>query len=275
MATKAKSTITNTTKEGIFAESIREYPDRLVVISEGDSWFSYPLNRNLADFLEMMGDFTMLRLEKNGDEARQMLAKSGSQYRKLGKFMTRYKKRLELLIFSGGGNDVLDENLPSLLLKMKPGMTWRDCINAEALAERLTQIRGAYENLLALRDTSAPDLQIVTHSYDYLVPDGRKAPVPLGLVTVGPWVKPVLKQFRIDDIEDGKAIIRHLIDAFHASIAALASPARRFHVVDTRGTLPAGTDHWADEIHPTGRGFEKLAEKWRPTLRGLFPLKGF
>src|ERR1700741_388281 len=101
MSAKKQSTISNTTKEGIFAESIREYRDRLVVMSEGDSWFSYPLNNNLADFIEMMGPLTMLRLEKNGDEACKMLAPKSAQFLKLQRYLKRYRKNLKLLIFSG------------------------------------------------------------------------------------------------------------------------------------------------------------------------------
>jgi len=56
-------------KQAVFAASIRQFPKRLVVVSEGDSWFSYPLNANLADNIEMMSDFSMLRLEHNGDDA--------------------------------------------------------------------------------------------------------------------------------------------------------------------------------------------------------------
>jgi hypothetical protein len=36
-------------------------------------------------------------------------------------------------------------------------------------------------------------------------------------------------------------------------------------VVDTRGTL--GPDDWANELHPTMAGFEKIAKHWEPTLK--------
>ena len=123
MPTPIERTISRTTKEGIFHESIRKFPERLVVISEGDSWFSYPLNANLADFVEMMGPLTMFRLEKNGDEACKMLDPRRSQFQKLDRYLKYYRKHLQLLIFSGGGNDILDANLPPLLNKMlnRPG----------------------------------------------------------------------------------------------------------------------------------------------------------
>jgi lysophospholipase L1-like esterase len=275
MGSAKKPASNRTTKEGIFAESLFRFPRRLAVISEGDSWFSYPLNRNVADFLEMMGDFTMLRLEKNGDEAREMLAPDGPQYRKLRTYFRRYSSKLQLLIFSGGGNDILGRKLSGLLHQKLPAMTWRACINDRALTTRLDEIAAAYELLLAARDELAPQCQIVAHCYDYFEPDGRPAELPFGIFKIGPWAKPVFDRLGITAIGDSRAIIAHLVDSFHGRLAALATPARRFHLIDTRGTLAPGSTNWADEIHPSGTGAQLLAEKWRPTLRALFPAHGF
>ena len=63
-------------KQAVFAASIKQFPKRLVMITEGDSWFSYPLNSNIADYIEMMSDFSMLRLEHNGDDARDILGRN-------------------------------------------------------------------------------------------------------------------------------------------------------------------------------------------------------
>ena len=35
-----------------FDRSIREHPDWPVVVSQGDSWFSYPHEKNVVDFLD-------------------------------------------------------------------------------------------------------------------------------------------------------------------------------------------------------------------------------
>jgi hypothetical protein len=275
MATRRPSTISNRTEEGIFAETIREYADRLTVISEGDSWFSYPINANLADFIEMMGPLNMLRLEKSGDEACKMLAPNGAQRRKLEAYFRRYRKHLDLMIFSGGGNDILDENLPPLLIKRPPGLVWRNYINDEALTARLLQIRSALERLLETRDKTAPDCPIVSHGYDYLIPTGRKASALFGLVKAGPWIRPVLKKFGVPDLEEGRQLLRYLIDQYWAVISSLASPDRRFYLVDTRGELPSDSAYWNDEIHPTHRGFKQLSRKWREMLVRLFPDKSF
>ena len=69
-------------KQAVFAASIKQFPQRLVMLTEGDSWFSYPLNANIADYIEMMSDFSMLRLEHNGDEAREILGAGSAQLKK-------------------------------------------------------------------------------------------------------------------------------------------------------------------------------------------------
>jgi hypothetical protein len=43
-----------------------------------------------------------------------------------------------------------------------------------------------------------------------------------------------------------------------------------------RSALPPDDVFWADEIHPSGTGFRRLAEDhWRPLLRAQFPGRGF
>jgi hypothetical protein len=143
MGTRKRSTISNTRKEGIFHESIREYSAELVVIREGDPWFSYPLSTNLADFIEMMGPLTMLRHEKNGDEASQDAGAEGLTASEAQRYLKRYRKHVQLLICSGGGNVILDENLPSLLIGGSACMSWRECINDDVLAARPTEVREA------------------------------------------------------------------------------------------------------------------------------------
>jgi hypothetical protein len=244
------------------------------VLIEGDSWFSYPINRNLMDHIEMMRDFAILRLEQSGHEARQILKPSGRQFKNLGKYLKLY--RFEALLFSGGGNDIVDENLTPLLNKKVPGMTWRDCINEAALTARFDEIVAAYQRLIELRDRVRRNCVIVTHCYDYPVPTGIKARIAFGLASRGPWIKPRLVEKGIDPIADGVPILRFFMDQFYDRLQALAAaPNSRFHVVDSRRTLiPSESLHWSDEMHPSGTGFELLSRRWRVELAKLFPKWG-
>src|SRR5205823_3573043 len=103
-------------------------PDWPVIISEGDSWFSFPIHANTIDVLdEKMAKrkISLLRLEKDGEKALRIVG--GSQKAKLAGFLKRYP--VNALLFSGGGNDVVGQDLLPLLNQKQPGMTWKDCIN--------------------------------------------------------------------------------------------------------------------------------------------------
>jgi hypothetical protein len=130
--------------------------------------------------------------------------------------------------------------------------------------------------LLDARDALRPQCVVIAHSYCYFQPNGRKAAGPFGLLKAGPWMRPVLIARGIDPDTEGRELARFLVDELHARLSALAATRPRFHLVDMRAALPADDVHWADEIHPSGTGFRKLAEHyWRPLLRAQFPGRGF
>ena len=113
------------TKSKKFKRSVSKTPHRPVILSEGDSWFDYPLHKNTVDYIERMGSFSMLRVENNGDELLAIL--SGKQKNKIRKLLRQYP--FELILFSGGGNDIVGEDLLSLLNERKPSYSWEQCIN--------------------------------------------------------------------------------------------------------------------------------------------------
>ena len=261
-------------KQAVFAASIKQFPKRLVLISEGDSWFSYPLNANIADYLEMMSDFSMLRLEHNGDNARQILGAGSEQLKKLRYYLKKYP--VEALLMSAGGNDLVAKELKRILNARAAGATWQSAVKLATLTTVLDDIVASYERLLDARDSLRPNCVVFAHSYCYFEPTGRKASGPFGLGSAGPWMRPVLKDKGIDPATEGPQLARYLVDELHARLQALAAHRTRFIVVDTRGALPVDDVHWADEIHPSGTGFRRLAQDfWRPILARQFPGRGF
>jgi hypothetical protein len=259
-------------RQAVFSASIKQFPKRLVIVSEGDSWFSYPLCCNLADYIEMQNDFSMLRLEHNGDDARDIFAKGSGQLKNLKQYLKTYP--VDLLMLSAGGNDIVSGELKNILGNKANG-SWQSSVRADTLTTVLDDIVAGYNRLLDLRDELRPNCTVVAHSYCYFVPNGRKATGPFGLLSSGPWMKPVLVKRGIDPDVDGRAVSRYLIDNLHKRLSALATVRRRFHVIDMRDALSEDV-HWADEIHPSGTGFRKLVEeRWRPALKTLFPNRGF
>jgi hypothetical protein len=261
-------------KQAVFAASIKQFPQRLVLLTEGDSWFSYPLNSNIADYIEMMSDFSILRLEHNGDEARDILKAGSEQIKKLKYYLKNYA--VDALLLSAGGNDLVSGALPKVLDKKANGNPWQSVIKLATLTTVLDDIVAAYSRLLDARDALRPKCVVVAHSYCYFQPTGRKASGPFGLLKAGPWMRPVLVAKGIDPDTEGCELARYLVDELHARLAALAAARPRFQLVDMRAALPVDNLHWADEIHPSGTGFRRLAEQcWRPVLKAQFPGRGF
>jgi hypothetical protein len=97
-------------KQAVFAASIKQHPKRLVMLTEGDSWFSYPLNANIADYIEMMSDFSLLRLEHNGDEARDILGAGSEQLKRIKYYLKNYP--VDAVLMSAGGNDLWQVSSP-------------------------------------------------------------------------------------------------------------------------------------------------------------------
>jgi hypothetical protein len=223
-------------KQAVFAASIKQFPKRLVLITEGDSWFSYPLNVNIADCIEMMSDFSMLRLEHNGDDAREILGAGSDQLKKLKYYLKNYP--VDALLMSAGGNDLVAEELKRFVDKKVNGATWQSSIRLATLTTVLDDIVAAYGRLLDARDALRPKCVVLAHSYCYFQPTGRKATGPFGLLKAGPWMRPVLVAKGIDPDTEGRDLARYLVDELHARLKALSAARPRFEVIDMRGALP-------------------------------------
>jgi len=62
-------------------------------------------------------------------------------------------------------------------------------------------------------------------------------------------------------------IVRLLIEELTATFGEVESAPQRVHVIRSAGTLDPATD-WANELHPTGAGFQKLMQgPWRKRLK--------
>ena len=242
------------------ALELLENPDWIPVITEGDSWFSFP---GLAWRMNVIGHLkrtfkarmSMLLLSYNGDKVTDIL--SGRQKRKL-RFALQHRFGFRMLIFSAGGNDVIDA-IPDIVGPKRPGMGWRDCIRDEVLEREIGEIRDAYRTLIQMRDRQNPGCHIFTHCYDFPTVNGKAVKV-LGKALAGPWLKPVFEERGIRSNADQRNIVRHVLAALHEMQKELpAQTPNPFTVVDTTGTLrPA---HWEDEIHPSTRGFGLVARK--------------
>lgn len=251
------------TTDAAFDEAVTSiYKDRPLILCEGDSWFAYPdpTIGNVPFRIDRMGDYNILNLAASGDEAVNML--SPRQRAQLEHCLGDYA--FDMLLFSGGGNDIVAEHLPPLLRRKTAARDWLGCIDQPALAARIAEVRAAYEQLIEIRDRLRPDCVIVTHDYDYPVPSDT------GVCGLGPWMKPAMVAKGITQARDQRRIARHLIEQLTAMQQDLAAASGGSVVfVKTSGTLAAG--EWANEIHPNVTGFRKIASCYWDVLEQQFP----
>lgn len=259
-------------------------PNRIGIVSEGDSWFAYPqkwiffggdinIIHHLENQITATDTVNLLRLAANGDEAVQMT--SGPQFAKLYKVLKRNKDHVDLLLFSGGGNDIVGKrNMPPLLNQYQQGFDHLDCINLERFEQKLESIVLAYRRVINLCEDIVPNAKIVTHTYDIAKPRNQGAEFFWGTIKTRPWIYPYLVDKNIPP-KLHLAIVDFMLTSFKNKLIKLSqeqSTGGRLIVVDTQGTLkPMSKLDWLNEIHPTSKGFNKVYKKIYKKMKEVLP----
>ena len=182
-------------------------------------------------------------------------------------------KPVDLLLFSGGGNDVVGHNdFERFLRPYKSGYTARKCVNIDRLNRKAQQIGLAYEELADIRDHYSRTTVIMTHTYDYPYPSNQGGVFLGGLIQTKAWMK------RFMDQEDIKIpprlqadVVRIFMETLAKQIIKVGQNRQNFVVVDTLETL-RGKKMWLNEIHPTSKGFEQIGEKIYTEMKNRFQI---
>jgi len=222
-----------------------------VVVSEGDSWFSYEFFPNIIDIIDDEEMFAHLRLEMSGDTVANMVGNAESVEGLRG--IVEEEEAL-FLLFSGGGNDI--QQSASTLFQSATAP--EDCIKADVADRLFSGLRIGYENLISAVGPHAP---VVSHGYDHFLPSDEPVRA-LGIdIHIGPWIHPEMEAAGITDPGLQRDIALLLVDRFNQDLASLqAAHPKDFVYVDLRGTLRPELD-WENEIHPTRHGFNEVTKK--------------
>lgn len=254
-------------------------PGIATLVAEGDSWFDY-LWHDILNVLETGYGYDIESVARAGDRVEDM-AYSGDQLGKLKKTLEKLVRRGELpkaILLSGGGNDVAGEEFFMLLDHASSPTAG---LNEDVVRGVIdVRIRNAYYTILSAvtevsQRTTGHAIPIVLHGYDRPVPDGRGFGHPWPIPALpGPWLRPGLVRKGLVDQRQNTAIVGALIDRFNTMVKSVASDPRWQHVryVDLRGSLPNGAAYkswWANELHPTPKGFEKVASLFARELAAL------
>ncbi len=244
----------------------------LQVMAEGDSWFDYPyplFGGGIIPRLEKRLGVPILNMADAGDEVRFML---GVDQRK--RLIQNLKAGCpaggpwDVLLFSGGGNDIVDNPMAMWIRDFNPALPPAQQIHQARFTTALDLVKAGYEDLITLRDQLSPTTHLVFHGYDFAIPSGR------GACHLGPWLKPTfdLRGFPKPTPSSGSAVVKEMLQQFAAMLAKFTTHPR-VSIVATQGTLAPVPASWHNELHPGKLGFNTFADKFQQHLKGLFPTR--
>lgn len=253
--------------------------DLPVLVSEGDSWFQFPLL--IQEVIDQLGgDYLIWSVGAAGDTAQNMVFAEEADYKT--EYMTalkNQKKRVKGFLFSAAGNDIIGED-PATgdaalfdILRPFNGDTSdvTGHVDIARLGEKIAFLRKAYRKVIRTvrAEPGFKKLPIFVHGYDYVFPypwpnDPRKP----SYAKKDEWLGEPLAKRGINDPEHRRAILKFLIDALYDMLDDIAAEPdiAHVHVIDCRGAMPAVSD-WNDEIHGTSKGFAKVAARFDAAIK--------
>jgi lysophospholipase L1-like esterase len=248
-----------------------------VLIAEGDSWFDYPLQ----DVLRLLEDDHLYDVESvahRGDCVEDMAHSSGQfeEFARRLEKLLREGKVPRAILLSGGGNDIAGDEFAILLNHAASSLP---ALNEDIVRGIIdVRLEAAYARIISGLTAIAKSflgrtIPIITHGYDYPIPDGRGFLGGVWLLP-GPWLKPGFQKKGYADLEKNKQLLMQLIDRFNRMLTSLTSLPEFSHVhhLDLRNTLKHDATYkqfWANELHPSAKGFDLVTEKFASLIESL------
>jgi len=213
--------------------------DGVRIVSEGDSWFQYPVRlRDVIDHLFDRDDFNLYSLGYAGDWMSNLV-----RHHEYWQAIAAYKPHVFLL--SGGGNDMVGKGRLATVLEPYEAGRAPEAYLGPRFQAVLADLERLYRFVLEEVTSADPDLLVVTHGYDYAIPDHGK------------WLGRPMRRIGIDDPELQRKIVRAMMDQFNAVMMSVAADFDRVQYVDLRGVVKS----WHNELHPRSDDFGNVAQR--------------
>ncbi|HZZ43981.1 MAG TPA: hypothetical protein VFE58_13675 [Tepidisphaeraceae bacterium] len=146
-------------------------------------------------------------------------------------------------------------------------------LDDDALGAALALLAAEYRELIRIRDQHSPGTAIFVNCYDFPKVTGK------GVCFHGPWLKPSLdyayQQSGVANAlaDDEYLVVCEMLQRFRSMLVSIANEkdVSGFYVIETQGSLIPSDLDWANELHPTQAGFQKIATKFQSALQVIFP----
>lgn len=218
-----------------------------VIVAEGDSWWQYPLK--LTDTIDhLMVPYAIRCVSAAGDLLGDMADKA--EY-----IAALRETNASILLLSGGGNDLLrNGQLANHLEAYHPDLKPADYLKP-SFDHVLSQAFSNFERILRDVHGAFPQVQILTHGYDYAIP------------ARGRWLGRPMERRQINDRALQAKIAEDMMDRFNRGLRRLVANMAHVTYVDVRNTV--GSHRWYDELHPTNDGYGDVAAKFQREIARL------
>lgn len=230
--------------------------DRVRMVAEGDSWFQYPLL--VQDILDHLYRLYAIRSYADAGDTFENYVTDREYVASI------QKEKASFFLISGGGNDILGAQFRNSL-RADPDSTDntpRRYLN-ERFFTKLDSLEIWYRDMFAQLVQLYPDLHILTHSYDYIIPtDTILHP---GKVS---WLGKYMIEKNIQPQQEREALIRYMVDVFNERLEKVVKEfPNHVSYINVRGLVDRSS--WFDEIHPTNAGFKLVADRFVAEIERL------
>jgi lysophospholipase L1-like esterase len=171
------------------------------------------------------------------------------------------KMKPSVLLISGGGNDILAENLRRFLSDNIPANPAPKDFFSPSFEGEMKALFDIYFTLFDYYKVNQPQLKIIVHGYSYLrpvEPNSKKTN----------WIGKYLDEKKILKEEDRLLVVRHLLDTFNEGLKKVAGKFENVHYIDLR-KVNVRPDQWYDEIHPSDDGYQNISLQFIKKLNEL------
>lgn len=279
-----------------------------MIVAEGDSWFALSKKKKLKIPIRWFKDITdvlneLKKIECDGKKCYKVkssadtghtigsMAYSESQFKDFKDLLEKHKPKVILL--SGGGNDITGKVLEMMLNDKRsddysPENSDKQPLNRAIVRQIINvHIRKAYKKLLCkinsyYKDQSSScnrkEIPVLVHGYAYSIPNGDGFGVDIIPGMPGPWLEPAFENRGYTCLDERACIMKKLNDQFNCMLKDLEScdfSNISVTYVNLRQCWNFSLEkshykkYWDDELHPSIKGFRRIAEEFHEVIKTL------